>query len=203
MILLLPLERLVEFINRLSQKAKVFYPFAEDGKSHFIEYKSRQNLSLDLNKIRTAENIKHFFFPSRGIVARFPTKIELRTNPILLMGVKNCDLRGIEVYDRVFLNWQPVDEIYKEYRENILIISADCPEPQDSCFCNFVGLNPYPTGISDLNITVLKSGYLFEVFSEKGENLINENKGLFIETDSESINERDNIRKSAIERLKI
>ncbi len=199
--LLLPSGNHKEFISRLSQKAKVFYPFAENGKSHLIEFKPDQNFSPDFNRIRTAQNIKHFFFPSRDIVARFPAKIELRTSPIVIMGVKNCDLRGIEVYDRVFLNWQPVDNIYKERRENIIIVSADCPEPQDTCFCNFVGLKPYPDGVSDLNITVVKSGYLFEVFSEKGQNLINENKELFLEPDKEIINEREIIRKKAIEKL--
>ncbi len=198
---LLPSKGIDEFIRNLSKRAKVFYPFVENGKSHLIEFNPEQNFSPDFNKIRTAQNIKHFFFPTRDVVARFPTKIELRTSPIVLMGVKNCDLRGIEVYDRVFLNWQPVDNIYKERRENFLIISADCPEPKDTCFCNFVGLKPYPEGISDINITVVKSGYLFEVFSKKGGDIIEENKELFKEADSESISEREDIRRKAIERL--
>jgi NAD-dependent dihydropyrimidine dehydrogenase PreA subunit len=125
----------------------------------------------------------------------------LRTNPLVLIGVKNCDLRGIEVYDRVFLNWEPVDNIYKEGRENIVIISADCPEPQDTCFCNFVGLEPFPKGVSDLNMSLVKSGFLFEVFSEKGQNLIKEHKELFVELDDEDINERENNRKKAVEKL--
>lgn len=198
---ILPTKNINEFVRELARKSRVFYPFIENGKSHIIEFSPDKNFAPDFNKIRTAQNIKNFFFPARGIVARFPAKIDLRSNPIVLMGVKNCDLRGIEVYDRVFLKWQPVDHIYKERRDNIIIISADCPEPHDTCFCNFVGLKPYPEGISDLNITVVKSGYLFEVFSEKGQNLIDENKGLFIEAESENINERNNLRKSAIEKL--
>jgi len=201
--LLLPPENHKEFISKLSQKAKVFYPFAENGKSHLVEFNPDQNFSPDFNRIRTAQNIKHFFFPTRDIVARFPAKLELRTRTIVLMGVKNCDLRGIEVYDRVFLNWQPVDNIYKERRENIIIVSADCPEPQDTCFCNFVGLKPYADKVSDLNITVVKSGYLFEVLSEKGQNLINENRELFVEADKEIINEREVIRKKAVEKLEM
>jgi len=199
-IYLLTSENLIEFIKRLTKLAPVFLPYLENGRAHLKKYDFESN-PPDFSKIRTAQNIKHFFFPSRDIVARFPAKIELRTRPIVLMGVKNCDLRGIEVYDRVFLNWQPVDNIYKERRENTIIVSADCPEPQDTCFCNFVGLKPYVDKISDLNVTVVKSGYLFEVFSEKGQNLINENRELFVEADKEIINEREVIRKKAVERL--
>ncbi|MGB9720347.1 MAG: 4Fe-4S dicluster domain-containing protein [bacterium] len=198
---LLPSKDFSEFVRRLCVRVNLFLPFVENGKSHIVEYDPEKAFLPDFNRVRTAQNIKHFFFPTREIVARFPAKRKLRTDSIVLMGVKNCDLRGIEVYDRVFLKWEPVDNIYKERRENILIISADCPEPQDTCFCNFVGLKPYPDGLSDLNITVVKSGYLFEVFSEKGQNLINENKDLFVEPDNEDMNERDIIRKKAIERL--
>ncbi len=199
--LLLPSRNLKSFVTNLSKKGKVFYPFHENGRSHIIEFSPDKNIVPEFNKIRTAQNIKHFFFPSRDVVSRFPATIDVINNPLVIIGVKNCDLRGVEVYDRVFLNWQPVDNIYKERREKIIIISADCPEPQDTCFCNYVGLNPYPSRISDLNITVVNSGYLFEVFSEKGQNLINENKELFIEANKENINERDSIRKKAIEKL--
>ncbi len=201
--LLLPSKNFKDFLENLSKKAKIFYPFSENGKAHIVEFNSGQNFKPDFSKIRSVQNIKHFLFPSRGIVARFPAKIELRTTPLVLIGVKNCDLRGIEVYDRVFLKWEPVDSIYKERRDNTIIISADCPEPQDTCFCNFVGLKPYSDGISDLNITVVKSGYLFEVFSEKGQSLINENRELFVEADNEMNNEREIIRKNAIAKLEI
>jgi len=198
---LLPHKNLAEFIKRLSIKMRVFYPFSENGKNHIVEYKSGQQFSPDFTRVRTAENIKHFFFPSRDIVARFPTALNQRAKFQILIGVKNCDLRGIEVYDRVFLNWVPADNIYKERREKSIIISADCPEPQDTCFCNFVGLNPFASGISDVNLSVIKSGYLFEVFTENGQKLIRENQDLFNNADNEGINEREIIRKKALEKL--
>jgi|UniRef100_A0A7V3VU28 NAD-dependent dihydropyrimidine dehydrogenase PreA subunit len=198
---LLPFRNFTDFIKNISKEKRVFYPFSDNGKSHIIEYKPEQGINPDFTKIRTAENLRHFLFPSRDVVARFPVSFEFRANPVILMGVKNCDLRGIEVYDRVFLNWKPEDNIYKERRENTVIISADCPEPQDTCFCNFVGIKPFPEGISDLNITLVKSGYLIEVFSKKGQDLIDENKGLFIEVDNDSIQERERIRENAIKRL--
>lgn len=194
-------QNLLELIRRLSGKARVFYPFVENDKSHLIEYNPNTHHPFDFSKIRTAENIKHFFFPSRDIVARFPKELNKRIKPQIIIGVKNCDLRGIEVYDRVFLNWEPVDILYKERRENTIIISADCPEPLDTCFCNLVELHPYVNAISDANISVIKTGYLFEVLSEKGETIIKDNKDLFNNAEKDSVNERENIRKKALGKL--
>ncbi|MGQ9664855.1 MAG: 4Fe-4S dicluster domain-containing protein [bacterium] len=194
-------QNLLELIRRLSVKARVFYPFVENDKSHLIEYNPNTQQPFDFSKIRTAENIKHFLFPSRDIVARFPRELNIRIRPQVIIGVKNCDLRGIEVYDRVFLNWQPTDLIYKERRENTIIISADCPEPEDSCFCNLLGLKPYATGISDANISVVKNGYLFETFTEKGMGILNEYGELFATPSDQMIKERETGRKSAEAKL--
>ncbi len=189
------------FIKRLSAKVQIFYPFVENGKSHIIEYNPDTKHSFDFTKIRTAENIKHFFFPSRDIVARFTRELNIRAKSQVIIGVKNCDLRGVEVYDRVFLNWEPKDDIYKERRENTLIISADCPEPEDSCFCNLLELKPYATGISDANISMVSNGYLFEIFTEKGKEILNEYRELFSEPNQEIIKEREMNRKKAETKL--
>ncbi len=200
---LLPANNIKEWIERLARRAKVFYPFRENGKSHIIAYCAESFVHPDFTGIRTAENVKHFFFPSRGTVARFPTAMEIRSEPIIVMGIKNCDLRGIEVHDRVFLNWEPVDSIYKIRRENTVIISADCPEPQDTCFCNMVGLKPYPEGVGDLNLTPVQGGYLIQVFTPRGEVLLNENGDLFEKAAEEILQERDESRKKALEKLEM
>ncbi|MCX7994567.1 MAG: 4Fe-4S dicluster domain-containing protein [candidate division WOR-3 bacterium] len=198
---LLPAHNLEKWLKRLAAWAKIFYSFTENGKAHTIRYNPDNFISPDFKNIRTAENIKHFFFPSRGVVARFPTVLDLRPEPIVIMGVKNCDLRGVDVFDRVFLHWQPVDDLYKIRRENTIIISSDCPEPMETCFCNFVGLKPYPEGIADLNITLVKSGYLIEVFSKRGEDLVHADSDLFEEVKDGFVDEREDTRRRALERL--
>ena len=155
---LLSPDKLSDFVRVLSRDGSLYYPQLEDGKTHLVKYDEDKPLDPNFEKIRTAENVKHFFFPSRDTVARFP-KDEVKAVPkSILFGIKNCDLRGIDVYDRVFMGWDPVDPFYRERRDKILIISADCPEPEDSCFCNLVSLNPYGDGISDLNFTEVSGG---------------------------------------------
>jgi ferredoxin len=101
----------------------------------------------------------------------------------------------------VFLNWEPVDPFYKEKREKTTIISADCPEPEDSCFCNLVDLNPYGEGIGDINFTQVSSGLLFEVFTKRGEEVVNKVQDLFTGVSKEAQKERDKIRDNAAEKL--
>ena len=200
-IYLLPLDKILDFITKLAEDGPLFYPILEDNKAHLVKFDKDKKFAPNFGKIRTAENIKHFFFPSRETVATFPKDTPKRAQRQYLFGVKNCDLRGIDVYDKVFLNWEPVDPFYKEKRDNTIIISADCPEPEDSCFCNLVGLKPYGEEICDVNITPISSGYLFEVRTKRGEEIVNRAEDMFKGASKEDQKERDKIRDEAIKKL--
>lgn len=198
---LLPSDKLLEFVTKLAEDGSVFYPVLEDNNTHLVKFDKEQEFEPNFEKIRTAENIKHFLFPSRDVVAKFPKDARAKPGKQYLFGVKSCDLRGIDVYDKVFLDWEPVDPVYKQRRENTIIISADCPEPEDCCFCNLVGLNPYAENICDISFTQISSGLLFDVFTKGGERVINKMQDLFKEVSKEDKNERDKIRKGAVKKL--
>ncbi len=195
---LISLDKIPNFVDELARHGSVYYPRTEDGKAHFVVHREDAGVEPDFTGIRTAENMKHFFFHSRDVVARFPNDKSSAPPKQYLVGVKNCDMRGIDVYDRVCLKWEPIDPLYRARRENTVIISADCPEPQDCCFCNLVGLTPYAEAVSDVNITRLERCYLFEALSQKGETIIEQTKDLFTEAGKEHLKERDNIRKNAM-----
>lgn len=198
---LLPSNRISDFITRLAEDGSVFYPVLEEDKAHFVKFDKDKKYEPNFRKIRAVENIKHFLFPSRDVVAIFPKDVHRAPEKQYLLGVKNCDLRGVEVYDRVFLNWEPTDPFYKEKRDNTIIISADCPEPEDTCFCNLVGLNPYGEAVSDINVTEVSSGCLFEVFTPHGEEVVERLKDLLKEASTEDKNDREKIRRNALQKL--
>jgi sulfhydrogenase subunit beta (sulfur reductase) len=198
---LLSPDKLLDFVKALSRDGSLYYPTLENGKTHLVKFDEKVPFTPNFQKIRTAENIKHFFFPSRDTVAKFP-KDEAKPVPkSYLFGVKNCDLRGIDVYDRVFIGWEPVDPFYKERRDKVLVISADCPEPEDSCFCNLLGLNPYGDSIGDLNISELSNGFLFEPLTKRGEELIAAHQEFFVEAKEEEARERSALREKATKKL--
>jgi len=198
---LLPPEKVFDFFTILSEDGVVFYSIVENNSAHLIKFDKDREFKPNFIKIRTAENIKHFLFPSREVLSKFPRDIQIKRARQYLFGMKNCDLRGIDVYDRVFLKWEPIDPFYKERRDNTIIISADCPEPEDCCFCNLVGLNPYGEGICDINFTPTSSGLLFEVFTQRGERIIKKAGNLFRSPGKDDEKERDINRKAAIKQL--
>jgi sulfhydrogenase subunit beta (sulfur reductase) len=198
---LLSPDKLLDFVKELASDGSLYYPELENGKTHIVGYDVSREFKPNFERIRTAENIKHFFFPSRDTVARFPKDEAIPVQKRYLFGVKNCDLRGIDVYDRVFVGWEPVDPLYKERRDKTIVISADCPEPEDSCFCNLLGLNPYVESLSDLNFTVVPNGLLFDAFTKKGEAIIGAHKDFFAEAKEEDEKQRAMIREQAIKKL--
>jgi sulfhydrogenase subunit beta (sulfur reductase) len=198
---LLPLDNITTFIKALSEDGSVYYPILQDNKSHLVKFNKDEEFRPNFSKIRATENIKHFLFPCRDVVATFPKDANSTSSKQFLFGIKNCDLRGIDVYDRVFLNWEPIDLLYKQKREQTIIISADCPEPEDSCFCNLVGLNPFGESICDINFSQVSGGLLFEVYTKRGEDIVNKQQDLFTGVSKEVQKERDKVRDSAIKKL--
>lgn len=198
---LLSPDKILTFVKELSRDGSLYYPMFEEGRTHLVRFDEAKEFKPDFMRIRTAENIKHFFFPSRDTVAAFPKDKTREVTKRYLFGVKNCDLRGVDVYDRVFMGWEPVDPFYKEHRDKTILISADCPDPEDSCFCNLLGLNPYPDGISDLNFTELPNGLLFEACTKRGEEIIDAYRSMFAEATGTDESERKAIREDAIKKL--
>jgi sulfhydrogenase subunit beta (sulfur reductase) len=198
---LLSPDKILTFVKQLSRDGSLYYPMFEEGRTHLVRFDEAKEFKPDFMRIRTAENIKHFFFPSRDTVAAFPKDKTRQVDRRYLFGVKNCDLRGVDVYDRVFMGWEPVDPFYKEHRDKTILISADCPEPEDSCFCNLLGLNPYPDAISDLNFTELPNGLLFEAYTKRGEEIIDAYRNMFAEATETDENERKAIRDDAAKKL--
>jgi sulfhydrogenase subunit beta (sulfur reductase) len=198
---LLSPDKLLTFVKELSRDGSLFFPALEDGKTHLVRFDENGPFQPDFTKIRTAENIKQFFFPIRGTVAKFPKDEASPVEKRYLLGIKNCDLRGIDVYDRVFMGWDPVDPFYKARRDKTIVISADCPEPEDSCFCNLLGINPFGDAVSDLNFTEISTGLLFEAFTKRGEEIIAAYPNLFVEAKEADEKDRKAIREKAAKKL--
>lgn len=136
----------------------------------------------------------------------YPPKEDLLSNPqdkkSVITGVKACDLRAISILDHIFLDPDYIDPFYKSRRDNIIIISGDCPEPRDCCFCTLVGLNPFPENGFDLNLSFLDDGTLVEVGSEKGAELLRETKRTFQQANPEQIKRRGENRQKAVSMLR-
>jgi len=160
---------------------------------------------INLRGNRTRESIKAFFFDVRETVATFPQEAEsglLKPVSRAVVGLKSCDLRSLRMLDSVFLASDPVDPFYKLRREGTLLITADCCDFGESCFCNLHGETPYAAEGFDMNVSDTGKGILLTLGSERGKELFEEGKNYFREATAEEIAERDKQREAAAERLK-
>jgi ferredoxin len=93
--------------------------------------------------------------------------------PTVLFGVRPCELRAIEVQDRVF-GGEHADPTYRARREAATVVVAQCTEVADTCFCTSMGGNPRAEGGFDLAVTELAPGgdLLVEIGAEGGRRLL-------------------------------
>ncbi len=137
------------------------------------EYKT-----YDFPTIRAAEPAKFIFVKARKKVAEYFNDewryLDLKVEPKVVIGLKQCDLKAIKIWDNVFKDDPDYkDAHYIAARENTLLIGADCLDIATTCFCNLMDLEPYPTDNTfDLSLSPVNDGYVLFVGSEKGANAI-------------------------------
>jgi ferredoxin len=105
-----------------------------------------------------------------GITVSPPAAADLR---YAFLGVRACDLRAIEIQDRVLGG---VDGSYARVREGSLVIAVDCTEPGATCFCASTGCGPGVAGGYDIVLTELVGGadvrYLAKAGTPAGDRLL-------------------------------
>ena len=122
-----------------------------------------------LNRIRMVDPLKTFFFKTKEDILNFDKENFLQ----IIIGIKSCDISALKISDKIFLNKDYVDEMYKFYRDRTIIVSSDCPRPEKNCFCNLVGGQPYPVEGYDLNLSFVEEGrYILSSGSKKGDEII-------------------------------
>jgi formate hydrogenlyase subunit 6/NADH:ubiquinone oxidoreductase subunit I len=95
---------------------------------------------------------------------------------LLLVGVKACDLKALQILDKALLSSDFIDPDYKQWRDNITVITSDCTEIGEFCHCNLKNGKPYSENGFDLNLSPINGSYLITIGSEKGEALFEEMK---------------------------
>jgi formate hydrogenlyase subunit 6/NADH:ubiquinone oxidoreductase subunit I len=189
------LSKLEPLFEVIAKQRDLYIPHSEDGHFSFTGYYPDQSREFEFNELRVCQTVKEFLFPLREIVAVFPEPVESpAVKPFAVYGLKECDLRAIQVLDKVFAEEEFCDPSYLQRREKMLIISSDCYNPSESCFCVMIGGKVYPEEGYDINISKIKDGYIIQPGSDKGLMLLKENEAIFADVPSAAILERDTIR---------
>lgn len=120
-----------------------------------------------------------FLFGLRVEEARFVVEEGPPEPPKLaFLGVRPCEIAAMAIQDRVFGAHDPrtfrceSNPYYTQARQNALIIAVNCTQPGGNCFCASMGTGPAVEKGFDLAMTELKAGFVVEVGSPRGAELI-------------------------------
>jgi len=186
---------LKSLLNAVAEDMDVYVPGKAETHYVYNRYDPAAKAPVEFNNIRTCTPIKEFLFPLRELAAVFPEPLEPKDiKPFAVFGLKDCNLRSIEILDKVFLEEEFKDPFYVARRQKMFIISSDCFEPGESCFCNVLAGRPFAQSGFDLNVSQVKDGFIIEVGSQKGKDFIEKHSELFTDVPDAALSERDKNR---------
>jgi len=186
------------FIKGRNGMSRIFAPVDFNGALFYKRIAPGNETSIVYNRARPVEPLKLMLFPFKERVVPSVTGI----GDTVIMGPAACDLKGLEILDRVFRDGEYKDPNYTARRDKTLIVSFDCISPYPSCFCEILGfLHPYPERNFDLNLSQFEEGFLVEVGTDKGKSFIGEDQKFF-QTTGEQIKKRNINRQKAVETIR-
>lgn len=161
-------------VKSLLSDYKVFGTIEKDGFPAFGELSSVEELVL--SSTPTHLSAKEFLFPQREVLLKFNMKnatheAVIETRKQVLIGLHPCDIRGLNLMDRVFAHGVP-DPNYLTRREQTIVIGGDCM-PDDYCFCKSLGNSEVIDGF-DIFLHALGKGFLVRTGSEQGRALLSQ-----------------------------
>ncbi|MHC4460543.1 MAG: 4Fe-4S dicluster domain-containing protein [Planctomycetota bacterium] len=189
------ISKLKPFLDAVAGQMELYVPKKAGEHYVYSRYNPSAGTPVEFNNIRTCMPIKEFLFPLRELAAIFPESAEPEdVKPFAVFGLKDCDLRSIEILDKVFLEEEFEDSFYVARREKMFILSSDCFEPGESCCCTLFGGQSYAEKGFDLNLAKVKNGFIVEAGSDKGRDFLQKHKDILVKVPSEALAERDSNR---------
>ena len=177
-------DKLSSLFAAISERTPLYMPIMKNGQSDFRLWNDGDEYCE--SELKTAKSAKDLFFPqSENIISfkrqdgRFSVETNEKFDRFVLFGVRGCDLKGIEVLDKVFLA-QPVDEFYAAKRESGVIITMACSKPEETCFCHTFGIDASNPG-GDVTTWYDENELYWQANTDKGSELTKELSGVLTE----------------------
>ncbi len=199
------IDNLQALFQRIAEENDLFLPVKKSGQVNYAEWTA--DAEVDLTTLKTVKSPKDAFFPqSENLYSCNKTDGKLSIEPeklcekdFVLFGVKACDVRGIEVLDKVFLS-EPVDTFYKARREHGTVVALACNEPEESCFCNVFGIDcAEPT--ADAAIWQIEDEIYWKALTEKGEKLTASLADLLTDADDTAVEAKKSEIRNIVKQL--
>lgn len=132
--------------------------------------------------VHGAQSLKPFVFAPREPLLQIERKKDGFTacptlpqpEKVAVIGARACDLAGLAIQDRIFLNDAYRDPYYAARREGLFVITVNCTRALATCFCASMETGPRAKNGYDLALTEVGDQLLVEAGSEAGSNLLSD-----------------------------
>lgn len=189
----------------IAARSDLFLPVKAAGQVNFGLW--TETAEADIDTLKTVKSAKDIFFPQSENLYRVTSLEgkysirgeELCRKPFVVFGIRGCDVKGLEVLDKVFLS-EPVDSYYAARRQMGTLVSLACGRPETSCFCKVFGVDcAEPAG--DVVTWLAGETLYWQPRTEKGETLTAELAGLLEETGPEAVEAEQRKIRAIVEKL--
>ena len=183
----------------------LFLPVKAAGQVNFGLWTESAEVSVET--LKTVKSAKDIFFPqseSLYQVRREEGKLkiqgeELCKKPFVVFGIRGCDVKGLEVLDKVFLS-EPVDSYYAARRQMGTVVAMACGRPETSCFCKVFGVDcAEPAG--DVVTWLVGDTLYWDPKTEKGEALTAKLSNLLEKAEAAPVEEEKRKIRAIVEKL--
>lgn len=197
-------ENLPALFRLLAEEQELYLPVKINGQVNFAAWNEEAEVDLDI--LKTVKSPKDAFFPQSENLytcVREGKKIKvepqtLKEQDFVVFGMKACDVKGVEVLDKVFLA-DPVDSFYAARRDHGTIVAMACHEPEETCFCTVFGVD-CAEPVADVATWMVEDVLYWKPLTSKGEKLTEVVNSLLSDADEKEEErveeEKDTIRKT-------
>ena len=168
-------EDLPALFQKIAADQELYLPVRTADQTNFGVW--REEAEVDLDTLKTVKSPKDVFFPqSETLYTCYREGKKLSVEPetlkeqdFVVFGMKACDIKGVEVLDRVFLS-DPIDTFYAARRDHGTIVALACHEPEETCFCRVFGVDAaHPA--ADVAAWMVEDTLYWKPETEKGQKL--------------------------------
>ena len=198
-------DRLPELFAAMAKAQDLFLPVRKCDQTNYGLWS--EEVQVDLDALKTVKSGKDCFFPQSetlyncknedGKISIDPAK--LTDAPFVVFGMRACDVQGLKVLDRVFLN-DPVDSFYAARREHGTVVAIACHEPEETCFCKVFGIDA-ANPAADVAAWFVGEDFYWKALTQKGEALTECVKELLTDADEAAVEEEKKQIQAIIEKL--
>ena len=198
-------ENLYALFQKIAEDNALYVPVNNGNQVNFANWTESAEVNLDA--LKTVKSPKDAFFPqSENLYTCYKDGKKITIEPeelvnqnFVVFGMKACDVKGVEVLDKVFLA-EPVDTFYAARRAHGTIVAMACHEPEETCFCKVFGIdcaNP----VADVATWMVDGELYWKALTEKGEALTTAVDSLLTDTDEAKVEEAKKAIHAIVEKL--